>query len=100
MLPAVLERVKEVLPERLGDIARAMGVDVSACTPEEAADRGVEAVRSLIVGLGLPTRLSEVGVHPEQFPALAKAAMEDMVVAFAPLEVREADVEELLRRAY
>jgi alcohol dehydrogenase class IV len=100
MLPAVLERVKEVLPERLGDIARAMGVDVSGCTPEEAADRGVEAVRSLIVGLGLPTRLSEVGVHPEHFPALAKAAMEDMVVAFAPLEVGAADVEELLRRAY
>jgi alcohol dehydrogenase len=100
MLPAVLERVKDVLPERLADIAVAMGADVSGCTPGEAASAGVEAVRNLISGLGLPTSLSEVGVRKEQFPALAKAAMQDMVVAFAPLDVQEADVEELLQRAY
>jgi alcohol dehydrogenase class IV len=100
MLPAVLERVADVLPERLADIAVAMGADVSGCTPEEAANAGVQAVRTFITGLGLPTRLSEVGVRQEQFPALAKAAMEDMVVAFAPIDVREADVEALLQRAY
>ncbi|TQN43050.1 alcohol dehydrogenase [Blastococcus colisei] len=100
MLPAVLERVKEVAPQRLADIAAAMGADVSGRTPEEAATVGVEAVRSFISGLGLPTTLSAVGVRREQFPALARAAMEDMVVAFAPLDVREADVLELLERAY
>jgi alcohol dehydrogenase len=100
MLPVVLDRVKDVVPERLADIARAMNVDVSGCSTAEAASKGVEAVRDLISGLGLPTRLSDVGVRREQIPALAKAAMEDMVVAFAPLEVREADVEEMLQAAY
>jgi alcohol dehydrogenase class IV len=75
-------------------------VDVSGCSTAEAASKGVDAVRDLISGLGLPTRLSDVGVRRDQIPALAKAAMEDMVVAFAPLEVREADVEEMLHAAY
>jgi alcohol dehydrogenase class IV len=100
MLPAVLERVREVMPERLADVARAMGADVSGRSPDDAARAGLEAVRGFISGLGLPTRLSEVGVERDQFPALAKAAMEDMVVAFAPLDVTEADIVELLHSAY
>jgi alcohol dehydrogenase len=100
MLPAVLERVKDVMPERLGDIAEAMGVDVAGLSVDERASAGVEAVRTFISGLGLPTRLSEVNVRRDQFPALAQAAMADMVVASAPLDVSEKDVVELLERVY
>ncbi len=100
MLPVVLDRLKSSVPDRLRDIAAAMGVDVSGLSREQAAAAAVEAVRELVAGLGLPSRLSEVGVRRDDLPALARASMADMVVAFAPLDVDEGDILELLDKAF
>ena len=100
MLPVVLDHLKDAVPERIGNVAKALGVDVSELSTEEAATAGVVAVRDFIAELGLPSRLSEVGVRKEDLPAIARASMADMVVAFAPVTVSEVDILDLLQRSW
>lgn len=100
MLPVVLRRLVDVVPERLRDVAVAMGIDVDGMSLEQAAASASTAVRELVATLGLPLRLSEVGVRREDLPAIARASMEDLVVASAPLVVDERAVLELLEAAY
>ena len=57
-------------------------------------------MRQLIQELGLPTRLSEVKVTRDDFAAIADDAMEDLVVAFSPVQVSRDGILELLERAY
>jgi alcohol dehydrogenase class IV len=101
MLPTVLERMVEVMPERLADIAEIFepgggGVGASGSSP---AARAPELVRGFIAGLGLPTRLGEVGVREADFELIAEDAMQDFVVAFSPVTVSKEDVVGLLARA-
>jgi alcohol dehydrogenase class IV len=104
MLPTVLERMVEVMPERLADIAKIFepdgdgrgGVRRSASSP---AERAPELVRGFIAGLGLPTRLGEVGVREADFDLIAEDAMRDFVVAFSPVTVSKEDVVALLAQA-
>lgn len=100
MLPTVLERMVEVMPERLADIAEIFdpsGGDAGAT--EASAQRAPELVREFIAGLGLPTRLGEVGVHEADYELIAEDAMGDFVVAFSPVTVSKDDVVALLARA-
>lgn len=100
MLPVVLDHLKHAVPGRLGAVAKALGRDISDLSEEEGATAGVAAVRDFISGLKLPTSLSEVHVREEDLPAIARASMADMVVAFAPVTVNERDILGLLRRAW
>ena len=73
----------------------------TADAPEVPADGAAGIVRRFIESLNLPTRLSEVGVRKEDFPALARDAMQDMIVATNPRPVAdEAEVVQLLEKAY
>jgi alcohol dehydrogenase class IV len=95
MLPPVIDLVAERLPEarpRLARLAAAMG--------PLAKEGAAEGVRRLVARLGLPSRLSTLGVRRDQFPAIAEAAMADLVVAFSPVTVDREQVIELLEAAY
>ena len=100
MLPTVMERVKGLMPDRMADLAVAMGVDTYDMAEAEAANAACEAVRGLIRELGLPTRLSEVAVTRDDFAPIADDAMEDLVVAFSPLQVSRDEILELLEQAH
>lgn len=54
---------------------RVMGVDVTD-SDEATALAGIDAFESFLNGVGLPTRLSQIGVTPEQFDFFAKMAAE------------------------
>lgn len=96
MLPAVLEFMLEAMPDRLADVAAAAGADVGGLSSAEAAALAPGLVRDLIAALGLPARLSEVGVAESDLALIAADSMRDFVVASAPVEVTEADVLALL----
>ncbi len=66
-----------------------------------AADQAADALLTLIADLGLPTRLRDVGVMPEDFAALARDALQDIIVATNSRPVSsEQDVIGVLERAY
>lgn len=92
LLPAVLAYDEPVSAERQGWIAEACG------SPGRPA---AEAVRDLIASLGLPTRLSELGIEAGILPRVAESALGN---AFVKANLRPvtcvADAMEILRAAW
>jgi alcohol dehydrogenase class IV len=73
--------------ERQALIAQALGVDTSGMTGEEPAEAAARALEALIDDLGLPRRLSQVGVEPSAYDDIAAAVMADLVVAGSPIAI-------------
>jgi maleylacetate reductase len=91
MLAAVLKWNESASGERQALVAELMGAPGSAAG---------EAVKGLCRELGLPTALSEVGVRPDQFDAIAAHTMTDRGVRFNPRPIHgPADVVEILKLA-
>ncbi|MFE0105068.1 iron-containing alcohol dehydrogenase [Streptomyces sp. NPDC059009] len=98
MLPTVLAYNYECTQEQQTHIARVMADSMGVPVPQDGAS-GI--VRQFIGSLGLPTTLREVGVTPDDFPLIARDAMQDFVVANNPRPVQgTADVIEILEQAY
>ena len=99
MLPTVLARMVEVMPRRLADLARVMDATLGPAPDAEAAARAPELVREFVRRLGLLTTLGEVGGGAGDFERIADDAMQDFVVAFAPVEVSRDEIKRLLTLA-
>ncbi len=92
MLPSVLRWNHAVTADAQAMVARALG---------RADGNAAEAVLDLIRGLGQPYRLQDVGVRREHFPAIAKGAMQNMMVRSNPRPINaEADIYEILEIAW
>jgi alcohol dehydrogenase class IV len=99
MLPTVMARMVDVMPRRLAHLAAGMDRAAGALPEPEAAARAAQLVRDLVTRLGLPTRLSEVGVGQEDLDQIADDAMRDFVVASAPVDVSREEIRSLLVQA-
>lgn len=92
MLPSVLVWNRAVNGERQALVARAMGRDDG-----DAA----QAVADLAAALGQPSRLRDVGVERSHFDAIARGAMQNMMVRSNPRPVTsEADIHQILELAW
>jgi alcohol dehydrogenase class IV len=92
MLPSVLRWNRSATAERQAMIARAMG---------RSGIDAEQAVRHLVHELGQPGTLQDVGVRREHFPAIAKGAMQNMMVRSNPRPISsEADVLDILELAW
>ena len=92
VLPHVLRWNAPACPDQLADAARAAGL--------ASADELIGAVEALTVQLGLPTRLSEVGVTEADFPAVADHVLGDPAIRTNPRPVTGPDdVIEVLQAA-
>jgi alcohol dehydrogenase class IV len=78
MLPHVLRFNHPVNAGKQERVSEALG------RPDAPA---ADAVAELIAGLGLPTRLRDVGVRPEQLDAIAKGSMHDRWVHTNPRKI-------------
>jgi maleylacetate reductase len=88
-LPAVLQWNAPVNGARQADVARIFG-----------GAEGHAAVRDFIAALGLPTRLAQVGITPEEIPGLAARWDGGAPIAQNPRKVRDAaDLAEIMRLA-
>jgi alcohol dehydrogenase len=84
--------------DRYRDVCDALGVETggSAAT---VGDNLADHVTRFAEGLGLPTRLSQVGVPEEGIPGLVEGAMGDGLSLMNPREPSEEDYERLFREA-
>lgn len=86
--------------ERYADIAAALDERwLEAGSRREMALGAPTAVTELMTDIGLPTRLSEVGVNETLIPALAKAAYTDLNWWTNPCYVNEEAMESMYRAA-
>ena len=83
------------IADRYGDIAEVLGLESGPGVGEALA----EHVTELVARLGLPTRLSEVGVPEAGIPQLVEGAMGDGTTLLNPREAGEEDYAALYRRA-
>lgn len=100
-LPAVIEfnaAGGEDIAERYRDVCDVLGVDATG-PGAEVGGRLAGHARELAAALGLPTRLSEVGVPEDAIPALVEGAMGDGCTLVNPRDPSEEDFERLFRRA-
>ncbi len=100
VMPHVMEFNIPSAAERLALIARAAGVHPGGQDAEVAAKAAVEAVRGLVRQMGLPMKLSEVGVRRSDFDIIASRVFADHVAQTNPRKARKEDIIELLGRAY
>ena len=77
LLPHVQAYNAQVAAPRLKDVAKAMGVDVSAMTDEQGANAAIEAIKALSVAVKIPENLTTLGVKAEDIPTLADNALKD-----------------------
>ena len=92
MLPSVLAWNRTVNGDRQALVARALGRDDG-----DAA----QAVADLVAALGQPGRLRDVGVQRSHFDAIARGAMQNMMVRSNPRPVTsEADIHQILELAW
>jgi alcohol dehydrogenase class IV len=86
------------IADRYRDIGELFGVETGG-SDEEAGEALAGRMTELTARLGLPTRLSEVGVPESGIPALVEGAMGDGTTLLNPREAGEEDYAELYRRA-
>src|ERR1700730_10614757 len=81
LLPKVVEFNAAVRPEKAARIAECLGVQGSS---EELTNQAGPAVAQLVEEIGLPTRLSQVGVTEEKLPDIAKDSFKSGMMKFNP----------------
>ena len=64
----------------------------------EAAEAAVKAVKVLAVRVGIPQRLSQLGIEEKDLPRLAKAAYADVCTPGNPREVNEEIILDLYKK--
>ena len=100
LLPIVMEYNLPAAVKKYGDIARAMGVDTTGMTDEEAARAAVAAVKRLSLDLHIPQTLREINIPADALGQLSKDAFADVCTGGNPREITEADILELYKIAY
>ncbi len=75
LLAAVMEYNLAFCPGRLARIAGALGEEIETGSEEQGAARAVQSVRKLGEDLGVPQRLSDLGVPESAFPGMAEEAL-------------------------
>ena len=99
LLPYVMEFNMDSSKEKYADIARAMGVDVRNLSKDEAALSAINAVKELSKKIGIPQRLSEIGIKEEHLQMLANDAIIDPCTGGNPAEVTVEDILSIYKKA-
>jgi alcohol dehydrogenase len=99
-LPYVMEFALNVRGDRIAQVARLLGEDVSDASSVEAPVRAIDAVRRVISSLGLPTRLREFDLSLDEMIEVAGAARSFDMMNYLPRVVSTEDIYELIKSAF
>ncbi len=91
-MPTVLAFNAPAIADRFGAVAAYLGID-------GGFDGFCSFVQGLNDSLGIPRRLSDMGVTEDSIPTLVKSAITDPSCGGNPIELTEANLEQLFRTA-
>ncbi len=100
LLPVVMRHNLPYSPQKYALVAKAMGIDIQGMTTEEAGGLALVKIQELIAALGLPTKLSQLGVRLEDIPLMAKFAQQDVCMCTNPYCYTKEEVEAIFREAW
>jgi len=91
-MPAVIEFNAKEAGLRMHPIAHCMSLRAGPREdPQMVGSRVARTLRKLIRGMGLPTRLREIGADRRDFPAIAEHVLDDPLMASNPRRVERAE---------
>lgn len=93
LLPDVSRFNAKVTPARFVDIAKAMGVDITGLTQEQAIEAGIKTIETLSINVGTAQRLADLGVQQDKLAFMAQNALNDACSLTNP---RQASLEEIV----
>ncbi|MBN1125247.1 MAG: iron-containing alcohol dehydrogenase [Sedimentisphaerales bacterium] len=76
LLPHVMKCNVPAAPNKYADIAQILGERTDGLTTHEAAGAGINAVKTLIRDIGIPSRLSDLNIPEEALEGMAVATMD------------------------
>ncbi len=101
LLPHCMAYNMDECADRYALVAEAMGVKEKGMSDDEASQAAIDAVFALSQKIGLPQKLSEVGVAESGLEAIAELSLFDGAIVYNPKMVFEADqVMEVLKKAF
>lgn len=92
LLPHVQAYNLKAVPERLADVAEALGVDISNMAKEEAAHKALIAIKELSQSVDIPAGLELLGVKKEDFGTLADNALKDACGLTNPIQATKEEI--------
>jgi alcohol dehydrogenase class IV len=100
LLPSVMKFNRPANLKKYAEVAVAMGAPVGK-NDDETAQNGVDFIYQLSEAVGIPAKLSDIGIPQEAVPHLAKAAMEvQRLLKNNPREVTEQDAINIYNSLY
>ncbi len=100
LLPFVMQFNAPTRLPQMARIAQLLGEDISGLDQATAAIRAVESVERLKADIGIPQRMTDVGVGLEQLPAMAETAFGiKRILRVNPRAVTQQDLEGILQAA-
>ena len=100
LLPYVMEYLVPSNPPAFANVAQWLGEDTSKLSTLEAAYRSVEAVHRLKAEIGIPARLSEIGIEESHLAQIAQtAASNQRLMPLSPRTVNATVLQSILRSA-
>ncbi|MBI5602524.1 MAG: iron-containing alcohol dehydrogenase [Deltaproteobacteria bacterium] len=100
LLPVVVRQNMEHAQDKFANVARAMGVKSRGMDVKDLASEVPEKISRLIEELGLPDRLSQLGVKKEDIPTLAQMAKEEVCMLTNPYHYSVAEIEKIYREVW
>jgi alcohol dehydrogenase class IV len=100
LLPYVLKFNVPACPEKLKDIAVALGKDVNGLTHLAAAEKAVEAVIEMNDAFGIPRTIKELGVTLDHLAQMIEDSMRSGNVLANPRLTKAVDVQRIIEDAY
>ncbi len=100
MLPEVSRLSVPGAPKKYAAVAKALGVDVSGMSTDEAAYAGVDYIQEMADTLKIPHFCDLECVDPKDFDRLAKTAAEAPETADNPVMMYQEDFKALFERLY
>jgi alcohol dehydrogenase class IV len=101
LLPFVMRFNLPARRKEFAAVARLLGENITGLGEQQAAEQAVTAVERLRADVGIPLRLRDLGVQPEQLrPFAEKACSIKRIVRVNPRPVTVEDAEGILKAAY
>ena len=99
LLPHVQAFNAQVSAARLKEVARYMGVDVSAMNDEQGAAAAIAAIKQLALDVKIPAGLEQLGVKADDFDTLASNALKDACGFTNPKQASHEEIVAIFRAA-
>lgn len=99
LLPHVQEYNKQIVPNKLKDIAKIFDVNTTEMSDYEGADAAINAIKALSKEVGIPSGLAEIGAKEEDFDTLSANALKDACGLTNPKQATHDEIKAIFKNA-